>query len=396
MSKSSNNNFNQYNEDGNLKSKKEEKYLYLDCIINLFNKFATCVKIYQKEKIRQDEFLLFEKEINTTIQIIKDFYNNENNNDMPYKTKYRLLELVKKSENNWEISIFEKYKNELFSNILEEKFDSNKNIKDYEIFNSKEIKKHHNTISNFDKNKDTIKSNRQYKSVSPVNNNNYMNYNTISGRKRKRSSSNNSNYFQKVSKVLPDLTKKFEYNLNSFKNHIIKYKSNDNFKKWDEIDNLFLNKKIKKLELFKSLIEACKLFISNDKDIYYVDIYIKIIFEYYYNYLRTNDFNEIINALLEELSHLSDEKLQKEDNQFLNNILTIIIYHFLQNKYITMNTFNYFCKGYYNKEIKKNIFNILYCVCSYNKDNKKMYLKELMNTKFANINRNYYKNINYQ
>ena len=223
-----------------------------------------------------------------------------------------------------------------------------------------------------------------------------MNYNTISGRKRKRSSSNNSNYFQKVSKVLPDLTKKFEYNLNSFKNHIIKYKSNDNFKKWDEIDNLFLNKKIKKLELFKSLIEACKLFISNDKDIYYVDIYIKIIFEYYYNYLRTNDFNEIINALLEELSHLSDEKLQKEDNQFLNNILTIIIYHFLQNKYITMNTFNYFCKGYYNKDIKKNIFNILYCVCSYNKDNKKMYLKELMNTKFANINRNYYKNINYQ
>ena len=55
------NNFNQYNEDENLKSKKEEKYLYLDCIINLFNKFATCVKIYLKEKIRQDNFFYSKK-----------------------------------------------------------------------------------------------------------------------------------------------------------------------------------------------------------------------------------------------------------------------------------------------------------------------------------------------
>ena len=53
-----------------------------------------------------------------------------------------------------------------------------------------------------------------------------------------------------------------------------------------------------------------------------------------------------------------------------------------------MNTFNYFCKGFYNKEIKNNIFNILYKVCFYNKNNKKIYLKELMNTKFANINKN--------
>ena len=130
------NNFHQYNDDKKLKSKKEEKYLYLDCIINLFNKFATCVKIYQKEKIRQDEFFMFEKEINKNIQIIKDIYHSKKNSDMPYRTKYHLLELIKKSENNWELSVFEKYKNELFSNILEERnLDFNKCINNFETIN---------------------------------------------------------------------------------------------------------------------------------------------------------------------------------------------------------------------------------------------------------------------
>jgi len=49
------NKFNQYNNNVKLFNKRNEKYLYLDCIINLFNQFATCVNYYQKNKIRQDE-----------------------------------------------------------------------------------------------------------------------------------------------------------------------------------------------------------------------------------------------------------------------------------------------------------------------------------------------------
>ena len=52
-----------------------------------------------------------------------------------------------------------------------------------------------------------------------------------------------------------------------------------------------------------------------------------------------------------------------------------------------MNDFNYFSEGY-NNEIKNNIFTILNGVCNYNIDNKKLYLKELTNTKFINMNKN--------
>jgi hypothetical protein len=110
------NKFNQYNSEEIFKNKKQEKYLYLYCIINLLNKFATCV-ICQKEKIRQDELLLFENEINKYIDLLKEINNNEKNKDMPGTIRYYLKQLINKSEKNWEISVYEKYINEIFSNI---------------------------------------------------------------------------------------------------------------------------------------------------------------------------------------------------------------------------------------------------------------------------------------
>ena len=172
-----------------------------------------------------------------------------------------------------------------------------------------------------------------------------------------------------------------------FKNHLDKYNTSDNFNNWNEIDNFFFNKKIKKSEIIKGLIDACKFFISKKEDIYYIDIYIKIIFEYYYNYLNEAELNEIINIVLEELSLLSNEELKKEENLFISNIWVIIIYYLLQNKIIAFKNFNFFCKNSFTREIKKNILNILNEVCLYNKDNKSYYFRELMNTKFANLNK---------
>ena len=384
-------NFNQYNIVEALKDKKEEKYLYLDCFINLLNKFATCVKIYQKVKIRQDELELFEKEINKNIIILKEILDNEANKDIPYYTKYNLMKLLNKSENFWEISVFEKYKNELFSFIFDEpNFDINsKSIKSFENIYSFDNKGFNNSIPNLDNKENYFGNNKQFKSVSPNSNNNINTFNSskFNNRNQRFNSNRSNNNIQRVSKTLSGYTKIIENNLTLFKIHIDKYNTSDNFNDWNEIDNLFLNKKIRIFEIFKSLIEACNYFISNKKDIYYVDIYIKIILEYYNNYFSTNELNDIINALLKELSYLSDEILKKEENQFLSNIWIIIIYYLLQNNIIKMNDFNYFCKGYYNKEIKKNIFNILNGVCCYNFENKKYYLRELRNTKFANINK---------
>ena len=380
--------FNQFNEDVDLKDKKEEKYLYLKCYINLLNKFATCVKIYQKIKIRQDELEWFENEINNNINIIKEIMDNKANKDMPYDIKNNLVKLIDKSKNNWEISVFEKYKNDIFSFIYDEyNYDNNsKNVKSFEIFNSFDDNDY-DSIPNFYKKENILDNkNKQFKSVSPINYK--IDYNNSSfHRGKQRLSSNQNNKIHKISKVLSEYSKKFEKNLSLFKNHIDKYNRSDNFNDWNEIDNFFFNKKIRKLEIFKGLIEACKFFVSKKEDMYYIDIYIKIIFEYYYNYLNETELNEIINILLNELSLLTDEELKKEENQFIINIWIIIIYYLLQNKIITFKNFNYFCKNYYTKEIKKNILNILNEVCLYNKDNKKYYYRELMNTKFANINK---------
>ena len=379
--------FNQYNDDEKLKNKNEEKYLYLKCFINLLEKFATCVNIYQKIKIRQDEFELFEKEINNNINIIKNIRDNEANKDMPYDVKNNLNKLIVKYENNWEISEFEKYKNDIFSFIFEESSydNSNKNIKSFEIINSFDVKDY-DSIPNINKNENIFDINKQFKSVSPINYKNDFHDSSFNGRKQRLNSNNNKN-MNKISKVLSEYSKKFENNLSLFKNHLDKYNTSDNFNNWNEIDNFFFNKKIKKLEIIKGLIDACKFFISKKEDIYYIDIYIKIIFEYYYNYLNETELNEIIKIVLEELSLLSDEELKKEENLFITNIWVIIIYYLLQNKIIAFKNFNFFCKNSFTKEIKKNILNILNEVCLYNKDNKNFYFRELMNTRFANLNK---------
>ena len=377
--------FNQYNTDYKLQNKKQNKYLYLDCFINLLDKFASSVKIYQKEKIREDELLLFENEINKNIKILQEINDEEVNKDIPNKTKCQLLKIIQRRDNNWEISVREKYKNEIFECIYEETNSDNiKNIKSFEIINSFDNKDSNSSISNLDKNEDIVSKNKQHKSVSPINNNNQ----SFGGRNKQRLQSNerNNHNSHKILSVLPDFARKFEKNMVCFKNHIDKYNTYETFNNWNEIDNLFLNKKIKKSEIFKGIIEACKLFISDKKDIYYVDIYIRIIFEYYSNYLSNYEFNEIINKLLEKLSYLSDEELKKEENIFINDIWTIVIYYLLQNNIMKIEDFDYFTKGYYTKDVKRNILIILKNVSYYNTENKEYYLNELKNTKFANIN----------
>ena len=392
--------FNLYNTDEKLINKKEEKYLYLNCIINLLNKFGTCVYCYQKEKIRQDELSLFENEIKKNIDTLKEIMDNKINDDIPSKMKYHLLKLINKSQNNWEIPIYEESKNKLFSSLYDETNDPNKNnnITDDKSEDSNIIK--NNSIFNLDKTEDIISKNKnkQHKSVSPFNNLNSSNSNLNLKKQRLISNKSNINIHNKSRKFVSPYTTKFENNLKSFKVHIDRYKASDNFNNWNDIDNLFCNKKILKSEVFKGLIESCKNIIKSKDDIYYVDLYIKIIFEYYCSYLNMNDFNEIVKTVLEELSYLYNEELQKEENQFLKDIWTLIIYYLLQNKIMKMNDFNYFCKGF-SKEIKNNIFSILNEVCRYNLENGYFFLKEFKSTKLANMNKkmvsDIFKDLNY-
>ena len=384
------NKFNQYNSNKKLMNKKKEKYLYLYCIVNLLNQFGTCIYCYQKNKIREDEFLVFNKDIINNINILKEIAKNRLNDDMPNETKLQLLKLIEKSENNWELTLIEKYKNKLLQKIYEEPNIDNNNNNIYNK-NTSDTKYDKNTFTNTYKN-----LNKPNKSVSPFNNKideDKNNNNTILNKKTQKANIN-ININKNNEKILSDYSKIIEKNIDLFKNHMNEYQSGDNFNEWEEIDSLFLNKKIQKYEIFISILQACKHFAKDKNDIYYIDIYIKIVFEYYYTYLDTNDINGIMNSILEELSKFAEEKIKQEENKYEieKQIWIIIIYYLLQNKIMKMNDFNYFCKGY-NKDIKTIIFNILNSVCCYNNDNKHFFLKELKNTKFANINKKILSNI---
>ena len=362
------NKFNQYNTNKLLKNRKKEKFLYLNCIINLVNQFGTCINCFSKDKIRKDELLHFQNDISNNIFILKEILKNKMNDDMPNQTKIQLLQLIKKSENNWEFTLLEKAKNEILKMIYEEELNidiNNDNTND--IINNNNLNK----------------NNKQFKSLLPINIKNnkedkvYKNYSELNS---------NNKINDKNNIRITEYTKIFRDNLILFKNHLDENKPSDNFNNWEEVDNLFLNKKISKDELFKSIIEATKYFLENKEDLYYIDIYIKIILEYYYNYFNKNDITKIINIILEELSKLSYEEIKKEENKYIIEIWIVMIYYLLENKIIIMNIFDHFCKGY-NKEVKINIWNILNGVCCYNVDNKNIYLKELNNTKFAYINK---------
>ena len=358
------NKFNQYNNNKKIINNKDEKYLYLNCIINLLNQFGTCINYYQKDKIRKEELLLFQKDINNNIILLNEIVNNKKNKDMPNKIKFKLIELIEKSKNNWEITLYEQSRYQFIKSIYEEINTDNINNN----INSINIKFEKN--ENIYNNNNNIKLNKQSKSMSPNNNKNNIIVNINNAQKK----------LSGYSEIIKD-------NLTLFKRHIIECGSSDNFKDWEKIDNLFLNKKIKKSVIFSNIINAAKYFLENKNDIYYLDNYIKIIFEYYYNYLNKGDLNEIINILLKELSYLTNKEINKEENKYIIQIWIVIIYYLLQNKIISMSDFDYFSNGY-NNEIKNNVFIILNGVCNYDINNKQLYLKELTNTKFINMNKN--------
>ena len=121
------NKFQKYNEEKSFINKVEEKYMYLENIINLMNKFGTCIYFYQKERIRDNDLVYFENEIDKNIEILKKILNNINNKDMPTETKIKLLNLIKKSENKWNPTYLEQHKDNILKKIYEKENDEDLN-----------------------------------------------------------------------------------------------------------------------------------------------------------------------------------------------------------------------------------------------------------------------------
>ena len=122
------NKFQRYNSEKDLINRKEEKYLYLNSILNLLNIFGTCVYFYQKEKIRENELNYFKNEISKNMELLNEILLDKKNSDMPSQIKLNLRRLIKKSENGWKLTYIEQNKDEILKPIYE-------NIVDDELFN---------------------------------------------------------------------------------------------------------------------------------------------------------------------------------------------------------------------------------------------------------------------
>ena len=171
-------------------------------------------------------------------------------------------------------------------------------------------------------------------------------------------------------------------NLKQFRRHIDSKKYINNFN-WDDIHNLIVYEKIGMNDFIEILIESCSSFNINKQSKYYIDLYIKSIFEYYKNCFEKEDFYDIKNTVIKNLENLYNNQ---DNNYYLEDVWIILIYYLLDNQIMKMNDFNNFNKDSYN--IKKYIADILRKIIDYNRESKKHWINELKATKFYIENRN--------
>ena len=101
--------YNKYeNGDDDLLSNRELiKYIYLESIIILLDKFATCLMYYQKDRIRSYDMNFFDKEIKKQIQFLRNVLNKKNYFEIPLYLKLKLINIIEKEKRNWKPYYFE-------------------------------------------------------------------------------------------------------------------------------------------------------------------------------------------------------------------------------------------------------------------------------------------------
>ena len=380
------NKFKIYNSDEKYFEQKNDKYLYLYSLIQLLNLFGSCI-FYQKEKIRQDELTMFENEISNHIKLLKEILIDEKNTDMPNSIKFYLEKLIEKSENNWKLSVKEEYKFKLLSGIYENNENNNSSI----VNTIKKIDKFNNKFNNTNEKKINLNE-FKLKYGSPIKNINLTSIvntsKSLSNKKKRKNIMNkiftNSNIKVVTENKTSNTALIIQKNLELFKIHVDKFKTGENFNDWAKIDELFLDKKNEISEVIVELVCACEIFLDNkENNKHYIDIYIKIVFEYYFNYLDDKDFDNMVNRVLLEISNLKIEEKCKFD------VWVIALFYLMENKILEMKDFNCFIKGY-SKDIKKKVMILMNEICCYNRDKKYYYFKEFKNSKFALNNKSIY------
>ncbi len=315
------------------------KNIFLEICIVLVNKLGKIYFDKNNKKLIQNIDNFIKKNLTP---IINDECRNNNNNDIPSNLKYRIINIIKKNENSWKESLFEKYK------------------KDKKIFDFKDEEKEVKVI-------------------------------------RERSGNNNTNNLKKIIICKKEEKEKIDYKViieEDLKNYIsyfteqgdngeINIKSYiDKSYNWKVIDEL-VNEKNYGLEyIINIFIQICSNMIKDEKQLLLCNDYIKNIIEFYSNNLSKKSMDLIHNEMIQLFLKIDEViKINCHMSKIVGNLLFILI----ENRLYHIKDFNNYLKAEMQTQINLAIIT-RYCIISAGKFAKK-YFNDFKQTKlFFNNN----------
>ena len=368
----------------------KNKYLNLEGIITLLNKFGYIISERKNEKFVQN----LNNYMSDYIIPIKE----KKDNDLPSHLKYKIINLIEKQKNNWEESLYEKSiivkgknNNLILSNSFKE--DNNHSY----INNKNEIKNNNNDNDIINKSKD---ENLLYKNYN-ICKSEIIKLKRIKFEERKKNNSMEISFNLKYLNILnnPINNKEKENSKDKLKNkdeekiiNLLKNDFNDFILflediqsnklnndldeeyNWKVIDDLLLEKKIGLNDLIRYIIEVFIDLISKD-NAFYGNEYIYNIIYYYSNILEKNEKNNFHNKMNELISNI-DNIILENNNMF--EILGNLLYFLLDIKLFFIKDLNNFQNS--EKQTLINISIVIkYIILASDKNKKQFYndFKEL-------------------
>jgi len=336
-----------------IKDNNKIKFLNLEGAITLLNKFGGIIMERKNPKHIQN----LDNYIKDNIYpIISNNQNNNDNEGLPNYLKYKIINLIEKKKNNWkdslyELSIIPKGKNNNISNN-HDLTNSNINIDESLVDTQKLIN---------DNNKDNEEA------IIILLKNDIQNYVLFL---------NENNIFNK------DNLKEY-YNMNENNNINNEYD-------WSITEELIIKANNELEEIIRCYIEFCIDYVTQEKNIFYCNEYIKNIINYYSIDLPKDEIEKIHSSINDLYSNIEDICI---DNYFMMEIMGNLLYILLSNNLFYFEDFDKFINEEKDKIIKisqvikfcliysedkyAELFNILKDIKLYN-DNKDIFEKYLI------------------
>ena len=299
----------------------KERFIFLESLVVLLDNFGK---------------LVYERQNSDYISRINSFLNEDltdiqkNNKLIPSFIKYKIINLLEKRNNSWRDTLFEqatvaKGKNETYTPIKTEtscqiKHEAFSPIKT-ELFNPIKTEAYNPIEEDL----------HELKEAEPE----------IRPKKGYEEENDEEDNLILIKKDLKDWFK--FYNIDS--SELINV---DDYK-WDVVDEMVKNK-IKLGEIIRIFLEASIDLVDTNKKVIKACKYIRIIIDYYSQFLLRNELDELSNNIMKFFIDVNDLIV---DNNNLINILGHILFCAITNKIIVMKKFNLFEEK--SKETIKNI-----------------------------------------